>query len=256
MKIIYIPRNSIIKFTSVFLIVLVSLIYSFGGGIQSLNVFLNTQKEIPIYSVDTKDKRIALTFDVSFGTDYTDQIVRILKKNNVKATFFVVGEWAEKNPQRMKMIFKDGHEIGNHSYSHADLTELNKAGVKEEVLKTSEIINKITGVNTNIFRVPFGDYNTDLIRMINNENNYCIEWDVDSMDMKNIGAQMVYSNVVSNIDNGSIVLFHNNADQTPVALDKIIRELKTKGYSFVKVSDLIFKKDFYIDHTGRQKSIK
>lgn len=247
------PRNTFIKFLAVLLVVLVSVIYSFGGGFGQLNVFLNTQKEIPIYSVDTSEKKIALTFDVSFGTDYTDKIMDILEKNNVKATFFVVGEWAEKNPDKVKKIFDKGFEIGNHSNSHIKLTGLKKNKIKEEVLEGSEKIKKITGVSTDLFRMPYGEYDSEVVKTVEKAKHTCIQWDVDSMDLKNPGTYFIYNNVLNTVDNGSIVLFHADMEQTPLVLDRIIKELKARGYSLVTASDLIYKGNYYIDHTGRQR---
>lgn len=253
LRIIFIPRKTIIKYSAVFLIVIASLVYSFGVGFKQLNVFLNTQKEIPIYSVDTTDKKVAITFDISFGNDYTDQIIDILNNNGVKATFFLVGEWVDMNPEKVKKLFENGHELGNNSNTYSKLTELSKSKIKSEILQTSEKIKKITGLNTNIFRAPYGEYNNNIIKIANKTNHSCIQWDVDSMDANNPGTYFIFNNVIKNVDNGSIILFHTNAPQTPLVLDRIIKELKNMGYKFVKISDLIYKKDFYIDHTGRQR---
>jgi peptidoglycan-N-acetylglucosamine deacetylase len=256
LKLIYISNKTIIKFFCVFLIIILSFIYSLGGGMRLLNVFLNTQKEIPIYSVETTEKKIALTFDVTFGEDYTNQIIDILGKNDVKATFFLVGEWVDMNPDKVKTIFEKGHEIGNLSNTFSNLTELNNKKIKSEIMLTSEKIKKIIGADTSIFRAPNGAYNTQIIKVANKAKQSCIQWDVDSKDSGKPGTYFIYNNVINNIDNGSIVLFHNNIIQTPLVLDRIIKELKSKGYSFVKISELIYKKDFYIDHTGRQRMLK
>lgn len=255
LKAIYIRNNTITKLGVVALIVVVSLIYSFGGGFKTLNVFLNTEKDIPIYSVDTNEKKIALTFNVSFGTDYTEQIIDILGKNEVKATFFLVGSWVDENKDKVNKLFQTGQEIGNYSNSTEKLTELSKSKMKSEILLTQDKIKKITGVNTNIFRAPLGVYNSDIVKTINKTKHLCIQYDVDSMDLKAPGTYFIFNAVVKNIDKGSIILFHNNVIQTPLVLDRIIKELKSMGYSFVKISDLIYTKDFYIDHTGRQRRI-
>lgn len=252
MKIVYLSKTTVVNICFALSIVVVSVIYSLGGGFKLLNVFLNNQKEIPIYSVDTNEKKIALTFDVSFGTDYTPQILDILDKNNIKATFFLVGEWVDKNPEMVKMIFGKGHELGNHSNTHPHLTQLSKSKIKSEVIDTRDKLKKLLNFETNLFRVPFGEYNSDVIKAVNKTKNFCIQWDVDSNDSKAPGTYFIYNNVMKSVDKGSIILFHNSADQTPLVLDRVIKELKNQGYIFVKVSDLIYKKDYFVDHTGRQ----
>lgn len=255
MKVIYISKNTITNIFLVFCIVIVSVIYSIGGGFKILNVFINNEREIPIYCVDTNEKKIAISFDAAWGSEYTDEILDILNKNNVKATFFLVGNWVDKYPDKVKKINEMGHEIGNHSTTHPHFTQLNDQKTKEEILLTSDKIKSITGKGTNVFRPPFGDYNSQVIKTIKDTGHYTIQWDVDSLDWKNPGEEAIFNRVTKKVTNGSIVLFHNNADQTPRVLDKIIKELKASGYSFVKISDLIYKDNYYIDHAGRQRLI-
>lgn len=255
MKVIYISKNTITNIFLVFCIVIVSVIYSIGGGFKILNVFINNEREIPIYCVETNEKKIAISFDAAWGSEYTDEILDILNKNNVKATFFLVGNWVDKYPDKVKKINEMGHEIGNHSTTHPHFTQLNDHKTKEEILLTSDKIKSITGKGTNVFRPPFGDYNSQVIKTIKDTGHYTIQWDVDSLDWKNPGEEAIFNRVTKKVTNGSIVLFHNNADQTPRVLDKIIKELKASGYSFVKISDLIYKDNYYIDHAGRQRLI-
>jgi peptidoglycan-N-acetylglucosamine deacetylase len=256
LKLIYIPGKTVIKISCVFLIIVLALIYSFGAGFKLLNVFLSTQNEIPIYSVETNDKKIALTFDVTFGEDYTNEIIDILHKNDVKATFFLVGQWVDMNPEKVNKIFQNGHEIGNLSNTYSDLTELNSKKIKDQIRLTSEKIKKIIGLDTTLFRAPNGIYNNQIIKVANKAKYSCIQWDVDSMDSKTPGTYFIYNNVIKKADKGSILLFHTNVAQTPLVLDRIIKALKTSGFSFVKTSDLVYKKGFYIDHTGRQRMMK
>jgi polysaccharide deacetylase family sporulation protein PdaB len=227
-----------------------------GGGFKLLNVFLNTQKEIPIYSVDTKEKKIALTFDASFGTDFTDRIIDILDKNKVTATFFLVGGWVDKNPEMVKKLFASGYEIGNHSNTHPHFTELSKGEIKAEINLTRDKIKKLIGIDSPLFRLPFGEYNSSIIKNVLKTKSVCIQWDVDSKDSDNVGTYFIYNNVAKHVDNGSIILFHTNAEQTPLVLDRIVKELKASGYEFVKVSQLVYPKDYYIDHTGRQRLLE
>lgn len=207
---------------------------------------------LPIYCVDTKDKKIAISFDASWGAQYTDKLLQILKDNDVKATFFLVGKWAEKYPDKVKLIDQEGHDIGNHSLTHPHFTAISPLKMKQELEATDSIIKGITGKNTKLFRAPFGDYNSEVVKEVNSLGYSFIQWDVDSIDWKNPGTDKMFRIVTGKVGPGSIVLFHNNADQTPLVLDSIIKTLKARGYSFVKIADLIYYSDYYIDHTGRQ----
>jgi peptidoglycan-N-acetylglucosamine deacetylase len=254
MKVIYFSKTVLINICVILCLIVISVVYALGGGIKSLNVFLNTQRSIPIYSVETEENKIALTFDAAYGADYTNQIIDILDKNNIKATFFLVGNWVDNYPEKLNKLLAKGHEIGNHSNSHPHFTQITKSQIISEVALTRDKIKKLTGINTTLFRAPFGDYNSDVVKTVLNTKNQFIQWDVDSLDWKNPGTYFIYNNIMKGIDKGSIILMHTNAEQTPLVLDRIIVDLKNKGYIFVKVSDLIYKNNFYIDHTGRQRS--
>lgn len=237
-------------------LVLLSLYFSVGSGTKYMKVFLNIERDIPIYSVETNEKKVALTFDAAWGEEYTDEILKILEKNNVKATFFLVGNWVDRYPEKVKKIYEKGHEIGNHSTSHPHFTELNNEKIKEEIFLTSEKVKSINNKGTTLFRPPFGDYNSEVVKTVKETGHYCILWDVDSLDWKNPGEDVILNRVIEKADNGSIVLFHNNAEETPKVLDRIIKELKKRNFTFVKISDLIYKDNYYIDNLGRQKQIK
>jgi polysaccharide deacetylase family sporulation protein PdaB len=188
-----------------------------------LNVFLNTQKEIPINSVDTQQKKVALTFDAAYGPEYTEEILGILDKYNIKATFFLVGNWALRYPEKVKEIYSRGHEIGNHSDTHPHFTKLNPKQMRQEIYLSDSKIKSITGKDTELFRPPFGDYNSEVVKKIWETGHYCIQWDVDSLDWTNPGEDKIYKNVMDNVQNGSIILFHNNAEQTPHRSDQLAR---------------------------------
>jgi peptidoglycan-N-acetylglucosamine deacetylase len=207
---------------------------------------------LPIYYVDTSDKRIALTFDVSWGKDNTDKILNILDKYNVKASFFVIGGWADENPDKVKEIYKRGHEIGNHSNKHPDMTRISKSRMIEEIDITDAKIRSITGQGTVLFRCPEGMYNDSVVETVLSTGHYCIQWDVDSIDWMEQGADTEYKRVISKVKPGSILLFHNNAAYTPQNLPRIIEKLKSEGYEFVKAGDLIYKDKYHIDYDGRQ----
>lgn len=210
-------------------------------------------RRLPIYCVDTgEEKLVSITFDASWGADNTIKILDILDEYDVKATFFLVGRWVDEYQNEVREIHKRGHELGNHSNSHPNMVTLDKNQIIREILLTESKIRKLTGEGTAMFRCPEGAYNDNVIATIEEAKHYPIQWDVDSIDWKEQGAEVEYKRVVSKTVNGSIILFHNNAKYTPENLPKVIEALKSKGYKFVTVGQLIYKEDYSIDHTGKQ----
>ena len=213
-------------------------------------------KLIPIYSVDTKDKKIALTINCAWNADDIDLILEVLSKNNVKATFFMVGNWATKFPDTVKKIYESGNEIANHSYSHMHVNNLSYEKNVEEITKCSEIINKITGKETNLYRGPYGEYNDTVIKSAMDNNHIMIQWSIDSLDYKGLTGEQMIERIVPNLKNGSIILMHNGTESTALSLDAIIKSIKEKGYQLVTVSELIYKENYSIDINGVQHKNK
>ena len=212
----------------------------------------NTARKLPIYSVQTDEKKIAITFDAAWSAEDTDQLITILKKHNAKATIFAVGDWVEKNPQAVKKLHKNGHEMANHSDTHAAFSKISREEIKQEILNCNKKIEAITGVSTKLVRAPSGDYNNKSIEVAESLDMKMIQWDCDSLDWKLLSVNEMYSRITSKVQNGSIVLFHNGIENTPKALDKILTKLEKDGYEFVTVSELIYWDNYTIDHTGRQ----
>lgn len=210
------------------------------------------QRDLPIYSVERKDKVCSLTFDAAWGNEDTQQLIDILKKYDIQATFFVVGEWVEKYPESVKALSDAGHEVMNHSATHPHMPDLSAEQMTAEVQSCNEKIKAITGVQPTLFRPPYGDYNDAVVSTMRSIGMYCIQWDVDSLDWKNPAPSEITSRVVQNAQNGSIILFHNAAVNTPAALPDVIEGLKAKGFSFLPVSKLIYTENYTMDHTGRQ----
>ncbi|WP_242850093.1 polysaccharide deacetylase family protein [Clostridium polynesiense] len=213
-------------------------------------------KRLPIYAVNSEKKDIALTFDVNWADkDHLDEILDILKNKEIKATFFVMGGWIEYNKdnvRKLKRIHEEGHEIGNHSNMHPDMTKISKDRMIKEIRLTDDIINKYLGIQTDLFRCPSGAYNNNVIETVEQTKHYCIQWNIDSVDWKEQGEQVEYDRVMKKVKPGSIVLFHNDAKYTPNNLIKIIDNLKGKEYNFVTISQLIYKENYYIDNEGIQ----
>ena len=198
-------------------------------NLKTKGVFLGEQRKLPIYSVDTKEKKIAISFDASWGDDRTDDILKILDKYNAKATFFIVGAWIDQYPDKLKTMYEKGHEIGNHSNKHPIMTTISKEKMIEEIAITDAKIMSITGQGTTLFRCPSGEYNNLVIETVEATNHYCIQWDVDSIDWKEQGAEIEFNRIVKKTKPGSILLFHNDAKYTPENLPKILEYLKAQG---------------------------
>jgi polysaccharide deacetylase family sporulation protein PdaB len=216
-----------------------------------INVFA-PKKELPIYSVERNDKKIAITIDAAWGDEFTLDILNTLDKYNVKATFFLVGFWVDKYPHQVEEIFKRGHEIGNHSTTHPHMSQLSREKIIEELSITDKKITEITNVKPKVFRPPFGDYNDLLITTARDLDYNTIQWDIDSLDWKELGVEPVIDRVVKNTTEGSIILFHNNAKYIKEYLPIVIQRLQEKGFEMVTVSELIHKSNFQMDNSGRQ----
>lgn len=220
------------------------------------SVASNSERLLPIYCVETEKPQIAISFDAAWGADDTDTLLQILEENDVKTTFFMCGYWVDKYPEEVKKIAEAGHDLGNHSATHPHMSQLSKEQIKEELITTGNKIEELTGVKSELFRPPFGEYTNDVISAAEECGYYTIQWDVDSLDWKEYGAQEEISKVLNHkkLGNGSIILFHNDAKYTPQALDSIIKGLKEKGYEIVPISELIMRENYTINAEGRQIS--
>ncbi len=220
------------------------------------SVASGSERLLPIYCVETEKPQIAISFDAAWGADDTDTLLKILEDNDVKTTFFMCGYWVDKYPEEVKKIAEAGHDLGNHSATHPHMSQLTKEQIKEELITTGNKIEELTGIKSELFRPPFGEYTNDVISAAEECGYYTIQWDVDSLDWKEYGVQEEINKVLNHkhLGNGSIILFHNDAKYTPEALDSIIKGLKEKGYEIVPVSELIMRENYTINTEGRQIS--
>lgn len=232
---------------------------SVGNSLNNSAVFTSAtslfrEKELPIYCVKTDKKQIALTFDGAWGNEDTATLLDILERQNVTATFFFTGGWISKYPEDVKTILSKGHEVGNHSENHKQMSKLSKEQCKEEIKIVHDKVKELTGLEMTVFRPPFGDYDDTVIQAANELGYHVIQWDVDSLDWKDYGCESIIHTVTNHkhLGNGSIILMHNGAKYTKDALEKMIICLKEQGYDFVKVSELIYTENYRMDHEGRQ----
>ena len=192
-----------------------------------------TDRQLPIYCVQRDQKMLAISFDAAWGNEDTQQLIDILGKYNVKATFFVVGDWVDKYPESVKALHDAGHEVMNHSNSHAHMSQLSSEAIVADVEACNDKIEAVTGVRPTPDPPPYGEYDNNVITSIRSIGMEPIQWDVDSLDWKDLPAGEITEQVVSRVQPGSIVLFHNAALHTPEALPAILETLLQEGYTFV-----------------------
>lgn len=195
-----------------------------------------------LWDINTKEKVIALTFDDGPHRSYTPEILNILDEYNAKATFFIIGENAKKNPNIIKRMHAEGHELANHTYTHQ--SRMNIPDLIKEIKQTNETIHSITGNSTTFFRPVEGVYTDELVNAVTKEGYKVVmwSWHLDTLDWKRPGVNKIVSFVLDGAKEGNVILFHDgggNREQTVKALETILPALKRKGYTFVTISELL-----------------
>lgn len=244
-------KNFIFSLTA-FLLLGSLLLYCCQVGYSAVEASNKSTKSLPIYSVQRDDKKIAISFDCAWGTEYTQTILDELDRHDIKCTFFAVEFWVEKNPEYAKKIVEAGHELGTHSRTHSYMSKLSESEIKDELSTSVSAIERITGQRTNLFRAPYGDYDNLLIDTAKDMGLYTIQWDVDSLDWKNLSATEIALRITNGVKSGSIILCHNNGLHTAKSLPMIFSTLQNRGYEFVPIGELIYKENYTIDVNGRQ----
>jgi len=226
----------ILRKVSVLAIIFIILI-SFNKDVHAY-----TNEGLFIKSGSRDKKVIALTFDDGPHPKETDMVLDVLSKYNVKATFFIAGKHAKWYTDPLVRASKEGHEIGNHTFTHPDISNLTAQQIESEILECEKTLVEITGEKPTLFRPPFGSYKKDELEEIAKKNNYkIILWTtVDTRDWQNPPASKIASTIINNAKNGDIILLHDYATENTVqALDILIPAMQTKGFKFVTVSELI-----------------
>ena len=220
-------------------------------GAYAVNA-MTKARSLPIYSVAREEKKIAISFDCAWGTEHTDAILKALDQNDVRCTFFMVEFWTEKYPEYVKKIDEAGHEIGTHSKTHPYMSKLSEAEIRAELSSSSEAIPAVTGKKVDLFRPPYGDYDNLVIDTAKSMGIYSIQWDVDSLDWKDLSATDIAMRIINGVKPGSIILCHNNGLHTAEALPLIFSTLQNRGYEFVPIGELIYRENYTIDSAGKQ----
>lgn len=246
------------KHIKLFLLIILTaclLALSFNGTALASVYFGKTDRKLPIYSVATEEKKVAISFDAAWGADKTEGIINLLDEFGVKGTFFLVGFWVDEYPEKVRAIDNAGLEIGTHSNTHPDMALLTIEEMKEELAISKRKIENITGKDVKVFRPPYGSYNDNLIDVADSMGLKTIQWDTDSLDWKGLSAINIANRVIKNASNGSIILMHNNADNVLEALRLVLSHFKEKGFEVCSVGDLVYDSNYRIDSRGVQQPI-
>lgn len=236
--------------TVILLFCIASSINTTGNTIQtSSNV---NQKLLPIYNVQTEEKKVAFTMNCAWNADDIDSILETLNNNNTKITFFMVGDWIEKYPEAVKKIYESGNEIASHSDTHPHVNNLSYDENIEEIEKSNDKIEKATGSRTKIYRAPYGEYNNTVIKAAQDKGYFCIQWNLDTLDYTGLTGSEMWNRLDSKLKAGDIILSHNGTKHTADSLDMLIKNIKSKGFEVVKVSELIYKENYTINNNGTQ----
>ena len=245
-------KGTLIK-AAVFALLIVGAVLYTNYFIQdSSDVFSEkATQQMPVCSVKTDVKEIALTIDTAFGNDKTEALLDILDEYNVKATFFVVGLWAEENPDLLNEIIKAGHEVQNHSMTHERYPDLQVADVLADAQAARTLLDEATGKKANILRLPFGAFDDKTVKILNDNGFIPLKWSVDGEDWKTEDVKEVYNNVIKKTKGGDIIMLQNNTVGAEGALRDVITKLLDKGYEFKAISDLLPEGELAVDEKGR-----
>lgn len=222
-------------------------------GIGAYSKVFAGSRKLPIYCVQTDKKIAAISFDAAWGADKTSQIMDVCEEWGVKATFFLVGFWVDKYPEKVAEIASRGFEIGTHSQTHPQMSKLSAEKCRSELKTSSQKITDVTGLPVRLFRPPFGDYDNQLITVAENLGLYTIQWSVDSLDWKGLSALSIAERV-QKAQSGDIILCHNNSDHIVEALPLIFSAMQNKGIKLCPVGELIYTENYKIDSSGKQIS--
>ena len=248
---IVVKKNDVFKAVIVAIITVFLVAMTAVGGVAP--VYLAAEKRlVPVYSVETDEKVVALTFDAAWGADKTRGIIDLLKKYDADGTFFLVGFWIDKYPEETKFIAESGLEIGNHSNNHLHMSKISKDEISKEIDSVNERIKNLTGKTPTYFRPPFGEYDNKLLSVVNEKNMVGVQWSIDSLDWKDRGTEDIIKQCTYRVDNGDIVLFHNDSNDIVNALPTVIKHYQGLGYTILPVSELLLDGEYTIDVQGKQ----
>jgi probable sporulation protein (polysaccharide deacetylase family) len=219
-----------------------------GKGVfdESLLVFRQVKPTVhledlpaePIYRGHPDKPMVSFIINVAWGNEYIPDMLETLNKYHVKATFFIEGRWAKENPEMAKMIVDAGHEVGNHSYTHPDMSQLSSSNIREQLVKTNEVIKSVTDITPTWFAPPSGSFRDEVVKIAEEMEMGTVMWSVDTIDWQRPEPHVLVERVLSKVHNGALILMHPTSS-TSESLETLILSIKQKGYSFGSVSMLV-----------------
>lgn len=201
-------------------------------------ITLNDLPPAPIYKGNPEKEMVSFIINVAWGNEFLPDILSTLKKHHVKASFFLEGRWVQKNPDLAKMIAEAGHELGNHSYTHPDMSKISSSKIHEEIVKTNDVIEATTGKQVTLLAPPSGYFNNEVVKIAAQQKLKTVIWSVDTIDWQKPSPDTLLKRVTGKIHNGALILMHPT-EVTTNSLEHLIIEIKNKGYKIDSVSDML-----------------
>jgi len=192
----------------------------------------------PIYRGNPNKPQVSLMINVAWGTEYLEAILTALRNEHVKATFFLDGSWLKRHPQLAKKIAQEGHEIGNHAYSHPQMSRLTEKRIKEEIVRTEKLIQSITNQSSQYFAPPSGDYDQRVVKIAKELHLQTVLWTLDTIDWKKPSPETIIQRIIPKADNGHLILMHPT-ESSANALPQLIKKIKEKGLKIAPVKDTL-----------------
>ena len=256
MRIFVVKKGTIIRAAVFVLLLIGAIVYTQVALVDSAPVSSQSES-MPICKVATDEKVVALTFDTAFGDmDYTTEILNVLEEESVRATFFVMGLWANENPNKVDNILTAGQEVASHSMDHLRYPDLSSSEILSDAREAADLIFDMTGYDTRLIRLPYGAFDNESIMALEGEGYIPLKWSLDSKDWKGYSAEKIVNGVLGEAKSGDIIMFQNNMEMTPQALGEIILGLREQGYKLVTVSDLLHDSAYIVDNSGTQRLIE
>lgn len=207
----------------------------------SPKIHLTDLEPAPLYRAHPDKPVVSFIINVAWGNEYVQDMLAILNEHHVKATFFLEGRWTKNNPDLAKMIDEEGHEIGNHSFTHPNMEKLSAQATREELRKTNEVLEAVTGVKSTWFAPPSGSFREETVRLAAEMGMGTVMWSVDTIDWQNPSPEQLQQRVLSKLHPGAFILMHPT-ESTAKSLETLISEIKKKDLHIVIVSEAVDEK--------------
>jgi len=227
--------------------VLIIFIWFSFNAIGSSIISSNYHIKVYCNNPSEKEKKIALTFDDG-PSEFTLEVLELLKKHNAKATFFCIGKNIEKHPEILQRIIDEGHLVGNHSYSHSKFFDFyNASTIIEELHKTDALLEKFTSKKINFFRPPYGVTTPSIRRALKVTNHKVIGWNIRSLDGGTKNQELILNRIIKRVSPGGIVLLHDTAPHSVLVLEQFLQFLEHSNYEVISIEELLNLKAYEIE---------